>query len=484
VSKSSKNLQAVAEFQGQYMVPKNLVKFFSDYVTGADAGDDTVSAFKGDGNKPSVEGIEADLDIQYIMGVAPGIATEFWEEATNDFCTGLAKWSAELLKGDDTPLVNSISYGWQGPMNQIQCTATKYDSIDNNFAALAAKGISIIFASGDSGSGYQGNDEAGKNKLYPSWPASSPWVTAVGGTRFVDQKPTEAEMATDQFGSGGGFSSMFDRTNATWQEAVVKSYLATASKLPKAGAYSAGGRATPDVSGIAEGYQVIDHGSKPDSVGGTSASTPMFSAVVSLLNEARLQAGKPPMGFLNPFIYQNKQAFTDVTLGTNAIGRDGIKVPEGFECERGWDPATGLGTPIFSKLLAAATGGPVPPSPPSPGPPPSPPSPPPPSPPAPPGNYKYEDPNAGPCQDGETAVQITGVQGSFCSPKCEVLRICPKDVPPGTTAKPECVLETSGSSKPTQCALICDPSELDGGCPDKASCKSISGTGLCTYDSL
>lgn len=84
--------------------------------------------------------------------------------------------------------------------------------------------------------------------------------------------------------------------------------------------------------------------------------------------------------------------------------------------------------------------------------------------------------------EGETSVQITGVQGSFCSPKCGLFRECTKDVPAGTTAKPECVLETSGSQKPTQCALICDPSATADGCPKKASCKSISGTGLCTYD--
>jgi len=85
-------------------------------------------------------------------------------------------------------------------------------------------------------------------------------------------------------------------------------------------------------------------------------------------------------------------------------------------------------------------------------------------------------------------VQITGVKGSFCSPKCVGLfRKCPADVPGGATAKPECVLETAGSSKPSQCALICTPSEnnADGSndvCPPNASCKPISGTGICTYD--
>merc|ERR1719305_124264 len=110
---------------------------------------------------------------------------------------------------------------------------------------------------------------------------------------------------------------------------------------------------------------------------------------------------------------------------------------------------------------------------PAPAPMPSPSPPPPPS----PGNADYEDPNAGPCKSGEEAVQITGIQGSFCSPKCTgvIVKECPKNVPAGTTAQPNCVLETAGSSKPTQCALICDPSGSDK-CPAKASCKSIQGT--------
>ena len=61
-------LQAVAEFQGQFMIPKNLVNFFAQYVKSAGAGDDTVNAFKGnpDGKQ---EGVEADLDIQ-VMGAS------------------------------------------------------------------------------------------------------------------------------------------------------------------------------------------------------------------------------------------------------------------------------------------------------------------------------------------------------------------------------------------------------------------------------
>ena len=56
-----------------------------------------------------------------------------------------------------------------------------------------------------------------KPALWASWPASSPYVTAVGATRFIGQHPGSGEMASDQFGSGGGFSSQFDQSNAQWQ---------------------------------------------------------------------------------------------------------------------------------------------------------------------------------------------------------------------------------------------------------------------------
>ena len=92
----------------------------------------------------------------------------------------------------------------------------------------------------------------------------------------------------------------------------------------------------------------------------------------------------------------------------------------------------------------------------------------------------YEDPSAGPCQAGELAVRIQGVQGGFCSPDCSS-GPCPTDVPAATTASPECALETQGASKPSRCALICESSSK---CPAKASCKMVQGAiGLCTYDS-
>merc|ERR1711881_748956 len=57
----------------------------------------------------------------------------------------------------------------------------------------------------------------------------------------------------------------------------------------------------------------------------------------------------------------------------------------------------------------------------------------------------------------------------------------PTDVPAGVTAAPQCALQDSSTQK-KYCALICSPSSNDAQCGTNASCKSISGTGLCTYD--
>jgi tripeptidyl-peptidase-1 len=128
----------------------------------------------------------------------------------------------------------------------------------------------------------------------------------------------------------------------------VKAYLA---KDPKTGTstYAPNGRGSPDVALLGQGFQVIANG-RTLGVGGTSASTPTWGAIVSLLNEECLSAssGKKTLGFVNPLFYQNPDAFTDITSGTNAIGNNKAS---GWKCTTGWDAVTGLGTPKFDKLV-------------------------------------------------------------------------------------------------------------------------------------
>merc|ERR1711924_492433 len=85
--------------------------------------------------------------------------------------------------------------------------------------------------------------------------------------------------------------------------------------------------------------------------------------------------------------------------------------------------------------------------------------------------------------------QIQGIQGDFCSPACTGIfkMTCPKDVPAGVTATPQCAL-SDASSGAKYCALICSPTEeiadqkaADAQCGTNASCKAIQGVGICTY---
>merc|ERR1712066_726974 len=188
-------------------------------------------------------------------------------------------------------------------------------------------------------------------KLSPSFPASIPSALAVGAT-FFESGLSGEEQATTQFGSGGGFS--YDYDMPSYQSSAVKTYLA---KNPKTGSntYATNGRGSPDVSLLGEQFEVYTSGPfgglEKVAVGGTSASTPSWGAIISLLNEECLSAsgGSKTLGFVNPLLYQNADAFNDITKGSNAVGEN---AGNGWKCTTGWDAATGLGTPNFSKLQA------------------------------------------------------------------------------------------------------------------------------------
>lgn len=101
--------------------------------------------------------------------------------------------------------------------------------------------------------------------------------------------------------------------------------------MPPPNLYNSSGRGFPDVSAQGTSYPVVVGGSVDGSVDGTSCSTPTFSAIVSLLNDIRFAAGKPPLGFLNNLFYQNPQMFTDITTGSNP----GCNT-NGFTASQGW----------------------------------------------------------------------------------------------------------------------------------------------------
>ena len=201
---------------------------------------------------------------------------------------------------------------------------------------LGARGTSILFSSGDGGvSGSQSSD---CTTFVPTFPSGCPYMTSVGATTGINPE-TAASF------SSGGFSNIF--TQPLYQSSAVSAYLAQLGTT-NAGLFNPTGRGFPDVSTQGENF-LIFNGGEEFSVDGTSCSSPTFASVIALLNDRLIAAGRPPLGFLNPFLYSTgASAFNDVTSGSNpGCGTDG------FPAVAGWDPVTGLGTPNFAKLLAA-----------------------------------------------------------------------------------------------------------------------------------
>lgn len=182
----------------------------------------------------------------------------------------------------------------------------------------------------------------------PSFPGTCPYVTSVGATQV---KPgatvTQPEEAAESvIYSGGGFSNVF--AMPAYQSAAVATYFA--DHLPPYGPdrynTSQHSRGIPDVAANGVNYVIAIDGNF-SFVYGTSASSPTFGSVITLINEARMDVGKGSVGFLNPTLYADPGILNDITMG----GNQGCGTP-GFEAVQGWDPVTGLGTPNFPKMVA------------------------------------------------------------------------------------------------------------------------------------
>lgn len=106
-----------------------------------------------------------------------------------------------------------------------------------------------------------------------------------------------------------------------------------------------GGRGIPDVSAFSTNFPtVVDYITFP--VGGTSASTPLWAAIVTLLNDYEASQGRPPLGFLNPWLYSLESGLKDITTGGNNAGScnflSGCRLAQtlGYNVTKGWDPVS------------------------------------------------------------------------------------------------------------------------------------------------
>ncbi|KAJ7655598.1 tripeptidyl peptidase A [Mycena polygramma] len=248
-----------------------------------------------------------------------------------------------ILGLDKPPTVITISYA-----DDEQTVPQDYaNAVCNGFAKLGARGVSIFVSSGDSGLGVANlptciaNTGNNGTTFLPVFPASCPYVTAVGETQgYFPQVPIPE--------SGAGFSYYFDRP--WYQDASVPAYLdgpANAHETAlQSSMYNHQGRAYPDITSAGSGAFFNFFENEWDIGGGTSAAAPTAAGIVALLNDWRLRHGKPVMGFLNPFLYgAGVTGMVDIVEGLVS----GCEQP-GFNATRGWDPTSGLGFFDFGKL--------------------------------------------------------------------------------------------------------------------------------------
>ncbi|KAJ7808651.1 subtilisin-like protein [Mycena olivaceomarginata] len=288
---------------------------------------------------PFDAGFEANLDIQYTAGIATGVPVQFYSVggSVTTFPDSLFDTSTFLEGFDNPPSVLSTSYG----------------RIESAFGASVATKIC---------NGYMG-------------PRCARNICDIClGRRRCARKPRRQLLVREQhifaclprklsvryfsrfnprFRSGEGhhFTGgwIFERIPF----AVLPDrgqWLDSWRQFPRTsqGSSTAPGRGYPDVATQGWNFEIVVDG-QVFLEGGTSASAPTFASIIALINDRLVAAGKPVLGFLNPFLYSTASStFTDITSGHNS-GNVCPASSVAFDAAVGWDPLTGFGTPVFPR---------------------------------------------------------------------------------------------------------------------------------------
>ena len=333
---------------------------------------------------------EATLDVDRVMGTAPGAGVDLVVSADSKTVSGIYTAAAYEVNTLVDPVM-SISFG-DCEANAGQQGVSVWDTL---FSAAAAEGISVLVSSGDSGA-------AGCDGDYSTIPASqtasinyicaSSYATCVGGTEFADTSDA-GNYWSSQNGSGESSAVSYIPEGA-WNEPTAgntyqasatgggaSAYVAKPSWQTGTGVPQDGRRDVPDValnSATHDGYMAClayaggDCSKQEFEVfGGTSAAAPGMAGIVALMNTAT----GSPAGALNPLIYRlaasTPGAFHDVTESTAGVSGCTVSIPSmcnnstptsagltgglsGYEVATGFDESTGWGSVDGAKLIAAA----------------------------------------------------------------------------------------------------------------------------------
>ena len=290
---------------------------------------------------------EPEEDLALVRGMAPRLTsltfTQAWLSPQLWFLG-----ASRLLDAPHLPDSFSISYGEcersiRG-RGSTPATRAGADLLDSLLVRLGLAGVGSYAAAGDFGSTCNGQPFSGV-----AWPASSPFVTAVGGTRLTlgpgNQRTNEVvwndlrwtSAAAGGGAGGGGFSV-----------ASARPPFQLGLGLPGRA------RTTPDVSAVASqfpGWPVVLGGNWVTDAG-TSASTPLVASAMAILSADQRRRHLPPVGPADGLFYAMARSapstFWDVVSGANGY----LRKVRAHRAKRGYDLASGLGVPQFGRLAA------------------------------------------------------------------------------------------------------------------------------------
>ncbi len=311
---------------------------------------DGSSAYFGTQN----EQIEAAMDIEYTSGLAPGATINYYESPTDSQNHPTSQGLDDALNqaGTDANTNRQISSSWGGC--EASSTSDPFTSTTENIlSSNSTTGHNYFFSSGDSGSACvpDPTSPCTFTDPQPAYPASSAYVTSVGGTTFSaninGSYPGEVAWTYSAsncptlnnpqapVGSGGGYSKLFNRPK--WQSGT--------------GLAKNGKRGYPDIAADADpstGAYVCYGQSPPscNSIGGTSLASPLWAGMLGDVNQYLQQQSQPLLGLIDPTLYslathqRTYTPFHDITSGTNGQ----------YQASMAWDAVTGWGSPDLYNL--------------------------------------------------------------------------------------------------------------------------------------
>ena len=253
----------VYESLGQYANTDDLAEFQTLFGLPSQTAGNVVGGYYGTARNV---GEEANLDIQYLMGVAHGKSKNSWYWYDGPDCYW-DDWISKVSNSANYPLIFSISYGGYEDSNSGK------HLFNTEAIKLSAKGVTIVVSTGDDGTpGHYGRDYAGKSEAEqskyckkhgysPQWPATSPYVVSVGATQGPESGTEEIACSSRTGGgitSGGGFSEAFSVPD--YQKKYVNAYFETPNGAASKSGYKRKGRGYPDVAMLGHNYLIVFNG--------------------------------------------------------------------------------------------------------------------------------------------------------------------------------------------------------------------------------